>query len=212
MYLIAGLGNPGFKYHFTRHNFGFFVIDKLSEFFKINSFKNFDSYSTAFTVYNEKEIILLKPLMYMNSSGKAVKDFLDRNMVEFENMLVIFDDVNLNFGTLRLRPGGSDGGHNGMHSVIYELGTEDIPRLRLGIRFDDELTKFSHDSAEGYINIYDDLAGYVLSDFSDKETKQLDKITTAAQDAVLAFINEGITAAMNKFNKDFLLQDNQNQQ
>jgi PTH1 family peptidyl-tRNA hydrolase len=208
MYLIAGLGNPGLKYHLTRHNFGFFVIDKLSDFFKISSYKSCDNYITARTVYNEKEIVLLKPLTYMNSSGTALKEFLDCNAVDFNNMLIIYDDVNLNFGTLRLRPGGSDGGHNGMHSVIYELGTEDIPRLRLGIRLEEKFSELSGDITETGNNIYDDLAGYVLSDFSDEETKHIDLITAAARDAVITFVSEGIKAAMNRFNKDFLLNNN----
>src|SRR5437667_12198497 len=113
MYLIAGLGNPGAKYHNTRHNIGFIVIDKLAQFFKAGGFVQEELFLAAFAEYKEKTAVLMKPLTYMNLSGRAVKEFSDRYEIPKENILIVYDDVNLSFGTLRMRPCGSDGGQNG---------------------------------------------------------------------------------------------------
>ncbi|MCI0449016.1 MAG: aminoacyl-tRNA hydrolase [Chlorobi bacterium] len=194
-YCIVGLGNPGSRYHNTRHNIGFIVIDKLAEFFKIKSFEFENNYLYSKCVYNEKQIVLMKPLTYMNESGIAVKDFYGKNEVKLENLLIIYDDVNLDFGVIRLRPSGSDGGQNGIKSLIYEMQTEEIPRLRIGIKNESELEKFK--TLEGY-----DLMDYVLSSFTDNEFKQLDKVINESKNALFCFITEGIEAAMNKYNKN----------
>jgi PTH1 family peptidyl-tRNA hydrolase len=198
MYLIAGLGNPGIKYHSTRHNIGFMVIDKLAGFFKIKSFKSEELYMAAMANYNENIVILMKPMTYMNLSGKAVKEFSDRFEIPKENILVVYDDVNLNFGTMRIRQAGSDGGQNGIKSVIYEFETEEIPRLRIGIKNDAELEKVKNEDGSY------DLAGYVLDEFSGSEAKELDKVVTAATGAVLSFISIGIKETMNTYNKNFI--------
>jgi PTH1 family peptidyl-tRNA hydrolase len=198
MYLIAGLGNPGAKYHNTRHNIGFIVIDKLADFFKIESFELEELYLFAAEDYKEKKLVLMKPLTFMNLSGRAVKEFSDRYEIPKENILIVYDDVNLPFGTLRMRPSGSDGGQNGMGSVIYEFQSEDISRLRIGIKHDEELEKVTDE--QGSVELID----YVLDEFSDDELKGLDKVITAARDAVLSFIDAGITETMNSFNKNFL--------
>ena len=124
MYLIVGLGNPGARYHNTRHNAGFLVIDKLAEFFKIESFELEDNY--LYTVIDIKpdtqdeqsgsespetlQVVLMKPLTYMNLSGEAVKNFYDKYEIDKENILIVYDDINLELGSLRMRPSGSDGG------------------------------------------------------------------------------------------------------
>jgi PTH1 family peptidyl-tRNA hydrolase len=136
----------------------------------------------------------------MNLSGIALKQFTDNFDVTTDNVLIIYDDVNLNFGTLRLRPSGSDGGQKGMHSVIYELQTEDIPRLRIGIRNDAEIEKF-RSLGRNY------LADYVLSEFTPDELNGLNAVLDASVQAVLSFIDNGIKETMNRFNKNFLVSD-----
>jgi PTH1 family peptidyl-tRNA hydrolase len=196
MYLIVGLGNPGLRYISTRHNIGFIVIDKVAEFFKITSYTEESDYLYSVSHYRDHEVVLMKPLTYMNASGMALKSFFEKHPVPLENILVIYDDVNLDFGIIRMRPGGSDGGQNGIKSVIYEIQTQEIPRLRIGIRNTDELQDA------------DDLADYVLSEFNDEEQSNLDKITETSKNAVLSFIDEGIKETMNKFNKNVLENNN----
>jgi PTH1 family peptidyl-tRNA hydrolase len=200
MYLIAGLGNPGTRYFNTRHNIGFLVIDKLARFLKVRSFKTENSYTAASVRYNKKTLVLLKPLTFMNLSGVALRQFTDIYDVMTENVLIIYDDVNLDFGTLRLRPSGSDGGQKGMHSIIYELQIEDIPRLRIGIRNDPEIEKFRA-LGRNY------LADYVLSEFTPDELNKLDSVLEASMQAVLSFVDDGIKETMNRFNKNLLADD-----
>lgn len=202
-FCIVGLGNPGLKYFNTRHNIGFHVIDKLAEFFNTARFVTGQNYQAALVQFKEKSIVLMKPLTYMNSSGKAVKLFADEHEIPVEKFLIIFDDVNINFGTLRLRTGGSDGGHNGMSSVIYEMMSEEIMRLRIGIKNDEEIAKLKSDDGV-------ELADFVLSEFTIEEAKNLDKVITEARDAVLMCINDGAAAAMNKFNRNVLQIDGEN--
>ncbi len=200
VYCIVGLGNPGAKYHETRHNIGFRVIDELAEFFKIESFEFENEYLYAVSDYKEKQVVLLKPLTYMNSSGRAVRDFYEKYEVSADKMLIVYDDVNIDFGTLRLRPSGSDGGQNGIKSIIYEMQTDELPRLRVGIKNDAEFEKLSSDDDKG-------LADFVLSGFTENEFEALDKITEAAKDAVLSFIDSGIKETMNSFNRNVLNND-----
>ncbi|MCC7159036.1 MAG: aminoacyl-tRNA hydrolase [Ignavibacteria bacterium] len=197
VYCIVGLGNPGSKYHDTRHNAGFVVIDKLAEFFKISEFEFEDNYLYAVTDYKDKQIALMKPLTFMNLSGKAVKAFYDKYEITAENFLIVYDDVNLDFGALRLRANGSDGVQNGIKSVIYEMETENIPRLRVGIRSAEDFEKLQ--SEEGF-----SLADYVLSGFSEKENELIDKVADSAKDAVLSFIYEGLEDTMNRFNRNVI--------
>jgi PTH1 family peptidyl-tRNA hydrolase len=196
MYLIAGLGNPGLKYFNSRHNIGFIVIDKLAGFFKMDKFISEQHFLAGKAEYKDNIVILMKPLTYMNLSGIAIKEFSDKFEIPVENILVIYDDVNLDFGTIRMRPSGSDGGQNGIKSVIYEMQREDIPRLRVGINNQTEMEKVR---AEG-----GSLADYVLSDFTEEEKKVLDKVTDAARDAALGFIDPGINETMNIHNRNVL--------
>ncbi len=198
MYLIAGLGNPGAKYHNTRHNAGFFVIDKLAEFFKIESFEFENNYLYAVTDHkdaqgNTYQVVLMKPLTYMNLSGKAVKEFYEKYEVSKENILIIYDDVNIDLGVLRMRPNGSDGGQNGIKSVMYEMETDEISRLRFGIRSGSEFEM--RRSEEGF-----SLADYVLSEFDEEEYDLVELSVEAAKDAALSFVETGIAATMNRYN------------
>jgi PTH1 family peptidyl-tRNA hydrolase len=197
MNLIVGLGNPGLRYRNTRHNVGFMVIDKLAEFFKIRSFKSENNYLFADTEYKEETVVLMKPVTYMNLSGQALIEFYAKYEVEKEDILVIYDDVNLDFGVLRIRPSGSDGGQKGMESIIYHMQDENITRLRIGIRNNEEIEKFLTD------NKYD-LAGYVLSDFTPFEMNNLEKIIDSSVNAVISYIDNGIEVTMNNFNRNIL--------
>ena len=197
LWIIAGLGNPGEKYSATRHNVGFMVIDGISGEKRIPIAVR-DGYSMGKGTIGDIGVVLLKPLTYMNLSGRAVKDLSDRFEIPKENILVVYDDVNLDYGTLRMRPSGSDGGQNGIKSVIYEFESEDIPRLRLGIRYNDELEKVKDDDGSY------SLADYVLSDFSENEMKNIDKVITAAKDSVLSYISIGLQETMNIFNRNYL--------
>ena len=199
MYLIAGLGKPGARYHNTRHNAGFFVIDKLAEFFKIESFEFEDNYLYAVTDHKDangeaKQVVLMKPLTYMNLSGQAVKNFYQKYEISKENILIIYDDVNIDLGVLRMRPSGSDGGQNGIKSVMYEMETDEIPRLRFGIRSGAEFESMR--LKEGF-----SLADYVLSGFEENELELLDISVNAAKDAALSFVESGIKETMNRFNR-----------
>lgn len=199
MYLIVGLGNPGAKYHNTRHNAGFFVIDKLAEFFKIESFEFENNYLYAVTDHKDadgvaKQVVLMKPLTYMNLSGKAVKEFYEKYEISRENILIVYDDVNIDLGVLRMRPNGSDGGQNGIKSVMYEMETDEIPRLRFGIKGGEEYERQRSD--EGF-----SLADYVLSEFEEAEYEVLERTVETAKNAVLSFINSGIAETMNRFNR-----------
>ncbi len=197
MYLIAGLGNPGSRYENTRHNVGFMVTDKLAGFFKIKSFKTEYYYEAAAAKYKDEAVVLMKPLTFMNLSGRALVEFNHKFDSEPEKTLIIYDDVNLDFGMLRLRPSGSDGGQKGMHSIIYEMQIDEIPRLRIGIRNQAELEKF-------YDGVKYHLADYVLSNFVRSEVKMLDKMLDHAKDATLSFVEHGIKETMNNYNRNLL--------
>jgi PTH1 family peptidyl-tRNA hydrolase len=129
-YLIAGLGNPGPHYADTRHNVGFKVVERLAERLRLSFRAGKGDYLIASDTAN---ILLLKPLTYMNNSGLAVRHAMDYFDIDVSRLLIVFDDLQLPVGKLRLRPGGSDGGHNGIASVIQHLGTQEVARLRLGI-------------------------------------------------------------------------------
>jgi PTH1 family peptidyl-tRNA hydrolase len=181
-YLIAGLGNPGSRYADTRHNVGFKVIERLAERLNLSFRSGRGDYLVAASTAN---VLLVKPLTYMNNSGLAVRHAADYFDVALPRLLIVFDDFQLPVGKLRLRPNGSDGGHNGMASVIQYLGSQEVPRLRLGIR------------AEFHKG---EMADFVLSTFSKEEQKLLPEIYDRAADAALSFIHDGIQQAMNKFN------------
>ena len=186
MYLIVGLGNPEEEYAKTRHNMGFNVINKLSEKYKLEINKNkFDGIYAKETIENE-EVILLKPQTYMNLSGKSIKKFIDFFKISIDNLIVIYDDIDVEPGKIKIRKKGSAGSHNGMKSVIQEIGTNEFCRIRIGI---------------GQPQYKDDLINYVIGKkISKEENEILDAGIEKGRNAVIEIMKNGIDSAMNKFN------------
>jgi PTH1 family peptidyl-tRNA hydrolase len=184
-YLIIGLGNIGAEYANTRHNIGFMVVDALAKSKEV-AFQTGRLADVADFKHKGKHIYLVKPSTYMNLSGKAVNYWMQELKIPLEQILVITDDLALPFGKLRLRAKGSDGGHNGLKSIQATINSQEYARLRMGVGSD-----FPKGSQ----------ADYVLSPFGEEEQKDLDKILETASNAVLSFCLEGVSNAMNKFNK-----------
>lgn len=184
-YLVAGLGNPGREYAANRHNVGFMLVDRLAARLGA-SFSRLESKALVCKAeYQGRRMILAKPQTYMNLSGQAVGGLLNYYKVPLGNLLVVYDDVDLPLGTLRLRPSGGSAGQKGMQSIIERLGSQDFPRLRIGI-----------DRPPGRM----DAAAYVLQDFSRQQVEFLAPVLERAVDAVLVFVTQGLEAAMNQFN------------
>ena len=186
MYLIVGLGNPEAEYGKTRHNMGFNTINKIAEQYHINVNKTkFQGLSEVGTIEGQK-VILVKPQTYMNLSGECVKPFVDFYKIEKENILVIYDDMDIEPGKIKIRKKGSAGGHNGMKSIIQMIGTEEFPRIRVGI---------------GRPIDNDEIIDYVITPIQDEqEYKQLEIGIEKAKDAIIEYLKNGIDKAMNKFN------------
>ncbi len=184
-YLIAGLGNMGPEYDYTRHNIGFEVADALARRFEV-SFSHENLGDVARLKHKGRTLILLKPSTYMNRSGKAVRYWLQKENIPKENLLVVLDDKNLPFGKMRLRGKGSDGGHNGLKDIDQLTGGNDYARLRLGI---------GDDFAKGR------QVDHVLGEWDKEEAEQLPEILKNAVEAVLSFSAIGLELTMNLFNK-----------
>jgi peptidyl-tRNA hydrolase, PTH1 family len=187
MYLFAGLGNIGREYDGSRHNIGFEVVDYLEPRLERSSGwrAGRGDYYFAKGFRKNEEILLIKPTTYMNLSGRAIRDALAFYKIERNNFVVIADDLALLLGTLRLRTQGSDGGHNGLASVIYELGSDEFARLRCGI---------GSDFRRG------EQVKYVLSKFKAGETELVTQMIERASDACLSIVEQGILKAMNSVN------------
>lgn len=183
-YLIVGLGNIGAEYHYTRHNIGFEVLDALAEE-KGATFKTDRLGDVATIKHKGRTFILLKPSTFMNLSGKAVRYWLEKEKVQWENLLVIVDDLNLPFGKLRMRGKGSDGGHNGLKDINEKMGKNNYARLRFGIG--DEFNKGKQ------IN-------YVLGRWSDEENEKLPDLIKKSCDMTLSFGTIGLARTMSNFN------------
>ncbi|MEX0747158.1 MAG: aminoacyl-tRNA hydrolase [Rhodothermales bacterium] len=184
--LIIGLGNPGPEYERTRHNIGFQVADALAEKARITFTRERGDVLLGWGRIRGYSFGLAKPQTFMNRSGKAVLTLVQRHGLETQEMLVVVDDINLPPGTIRIRPRGSAGGHNGLQDIIDALATDDFPRLRFGIGSD-----FSPGRQ----------AEYVLSPFSDEERPLVEEALLRARDAALTFVSDGVVTAMNRFNK-----------
>ena len=186
-FLIVGLGNPGREYKDNRHNVGFMLIDRLSV--RLNArMSRVQAKALVGSVNHEgNKIILAKPQTYMNLSGQSIQGLARFYKLPLENMIVAHDDLDLPFGTIRIRPGGGPGGQRGIASTIERLGTKDFRRLRIGIG-----------RPPGRM----DPAAYVLQDFAKADQNLLSEILDHAANATLTFIAEGLDAAMNKFNGD----------
>ena len=185
-WLIVGLGNPGKDYERTRHNCGFRAVDLLAEQLgcKIDKGKFQGLYGQA--LYQGKKLMLLKPQTYMNLSGRSVLQLSAYFSIPPQRIIVLFDDISLPPGRLRIRPDGSAGGHNGIKSIIAELGSQDFPRVKIGV------------GAKAHPE--QDLADHVLSTFSSLEEKALAVSLKNAADAALAIIDHGVSEAANRFN------------
>ncbi len=185
MKLIVGLGNPGSKYGGTRHNLGFAVVDEVAR----RRGLTFESSPADAVMARQRgpdvPLMLAKPMTFMNRSGEAVGVLSRYFRVESVDILIVVDDANLPLGRLRARPNGSDGGHNGLGSVILALATREFPRLRIGV---------------GRGESQRDLADHVLAGFADDEIATLDEMTTRAADAAELFVESGIATVMNRFN------------
>lgn len=185
-YLIIGLGNPGREYRENRHNIGFMLIDRLAIRLNARMSRLQSKALIASARYESAKVILAKPQTFMNLSGQAVQSLARFYKIPLEeNLMLVHDDLDLPFGTIRLRPGGGAGGQKGVKSTIQHLGTNDFPRLRLGIG-----------RPPGRM----DAAAYVLQDFAKGDEQILSETLDRAADAVFAFIDEGLDAAMNRFN------------
>lgn len=186
MKVIVGLGNPGFQYQKTRHNIGFAVIDELSKRLNIAvKKKKFHSIYGIETIGGQR-CALVKPLTYMNASGEAVRPFLDYFDVPVDDIVVIYDDLDLPTGKIRLRQKGGAGGHNGVKSLIAHLGTKEFKRIRIGI---------NHPSPEG------DVIDYVLRPFSKKESQTVTDAVQRAAKACEMWLHAPFPEVMNEYNK-----------
>lgn len=185
IYLIAGLGNPGRDYKLNRHNIGFMVLDSLAD----RLGEKFSRYEAKALVtkerYQGQRLILAKPQTYMNESGQAVSNLVRFYKIPLENLLIVYDEVDLPFGTIRIRPNGGSAGHRGIQSIIERMGTEQFSRLRVGI---------------GRPPGRKQAASYVLRDFSTDELEFISPITEKVVEAVLTFVVDGVEKAMNDFN------------
>lgn len=185
MYLIVGLGNPEDKYSNTRHNMGFDVINELSKECDIKVSKSkFDAFYGMGEI-NGKKVILAKPQTYMNLSGESIIKFKKFYKLSNKNIIVIYDDMDLNIGDIRLKAKGGPGTHNGMKSVVDNLNTEEFIRVRVGI---------------GTPKDKDDIINYVLEQVPKREREILDGSIIKAKDSIIEILENGIDKAMNKFN------------
>jgi peptidyl-tRNA hydrolase, PTH1 family len=185
--LIAGLGNPGEEYARTRHNVGFRVADALAVDLRGRWSRDGDDGLIAKARGATVDLVLFKPLTYMNLSGIPIASALRRLQIVPSNLVVVLDDLALPLGKLRIRPQGSDGGHNGLASIIRELGTADFPRLRCGI-------------ARETMPHKDRIPEFVLSPFEGEETVEAEAMIRRAAEAALTIATGGLAAAMNRFN------------
>lgn len=183
--LIAGLGNPGSEYRETRHNVGFMVLDRLAQRLPKKNFEEIHGCSSHYLkgTYAGRALFLQKPETFMNLSGEAVAPLMRKEEIGTDGLLVIYDDMDLEVGKLRIRGRGSCGGHNGIRSIIETTGTENFARIRVGI---------GHRTGNG--------ADYVLSPFEEAEKPVIDKVLDAAADAVILILRRGLSQAMTEYN------------
>ena len=184
-FLLIGLGNPGREYKDSRHNFGFMLVDRLCVRLNARGMKMQSKAIVISAIHEERKLILAKPQTFMNLSGQSVQGLAHFYKIPLTNLMVLSDDLDLPFGAIRIRASGGPGGQRGMASIIEQLGTQDFPRLRLGIG-----------RPPGRMQPAD----YVLQDFSREDLKNLSEVLDRAADAALTFVTEGLNAAMNKFN------------
>ena len=187
MKLIVGLGNPGIEYQFTPHNMGFLAVDRIAEECGVRVNNRHCRAQTARTRIAGHEVVLAKPETFMNLSGASVIELLrEYDAKPEEDLVLLYDELDLPFGTLRVRPRGRSAGHNGVQSIIGTLGTQEFTRIRLGIGPD-------HPVGDG--------ARYVLSQFKKAQLETVSEVLEQASDAVRVILTDGLQAAMNRFNR-----------
>ena len=184
-FLLIGLGNPGREYANTRHNFGFMLIDRLAVRLEARGMKVQSKAIVMNASYEERKLILAKPQTYMNLSGQSVQGLIHFYKLPLTNVMILSDDLDLPFGTIRIRASGGPGGQRGLSSILEQLGTKDVPRLRLGIG-----------RPPGRM----DPANYVLQNFSRDNLQDISEILDRAADATLTFVTDGLDKAMTRFN------------
>ena len=185
-FIIAGLGNPGVSYERTRHNAGFLAVEALEKRFSFSPAEHKFNAVCNRAVIGGKSCLILRPQTYMNNSGEAVSDAMDFFEIEPENIIVIYDDISLGVGDMRIRRKGSAGGHNGIKSIIELCGSQDFPRVKIGI---------GEKPHPDY-----DLADWVLSRFSVEDMKKISEVFDKTAEAVELMVQGEINEAMNKFN------------
>jgi len=193
MKLIVGLGNPGGEYAGSLHNAGFMCVNYFARRHKIR----FDSSKGKARIGTGKingiEFVVARPQTYMNRSGESVIRLVEKYKIDLDDLLVIYDDMDLPFGKIRIRPHGSSGGHKGMKSIITEIGSQDFPRLRVGIGRPDSTKDHSEDRNA-------DVITYLLSELPPGDKKIIDDTLPMVNEAIRCIITEGVTEAMNRFN------------
>lgn len=185
MYLIAGLGNPGEEYNKTRHNIGFDVIDKIAEEYNMSIDQNIFQALCGKGEINGEKVMLIKPQTYMNLSGKSIIQFIRYYKIEINKVIIIYDDFDVKVGTIKIRKKGGPGNHKGLKSIVYELGTDAFPRVRVGTGEEEKI---------------DNIIDYVIKKVDDDQYKQLEIGIDKAKEAIIELIKNGIDSAMNKFN------------
>ena len=194
MYYIVGLGNPGIQYENTRHNAGFITIDYLARKYSIDVRKIKFKSLIGQGVISGHKVMLVKPQTYMNNSGEAIREIYKYFDFEHDKLIVIYDDIDIDFGSIRIRKKGSAGTHNGMKSIIYNLEFDDFPRIKVAV---------------GKKPSYMDLANFVLSGFSKQEAKIIEEEVKLASDAIEMILEEGKEKTMSMFNSKRLVEDNE---
>lgn len=185
MYLIVGLGNPEKDYSNTRHNMGFNTINKLAKQYEIEVTKSKFKGLYGTGIIEGEKVILLKPQTFMNLSGESIKEVLQFYKIEIEQLIVIYDDIDIEPGSIKIRKTGGPGTHNGMKSVVHELNTQNFKRLRVGIGMPEDK---------------ENLIEYVIGAIPEEDKEKLEKGTELAKEAVIEIMKNGIDIAMNKYN------------
>lgn len=202
MKLIVGLGNPGNKYVLTRHNIGFIAVDYVSDYLRLSFKEGKGDWYELNGTYKGTDFFVIKPVTYMNNSGVAVLDFVSKHKIALNDILIVYDDFQIPLGSIRVRENGSDGGHNGISSIIYHLNTLDFPRMRIGIGKNQTLNFKNNKIKEQFVD-------FVLTNFEEDEIEKIKSIMPYYKDCILSFIESDIRTTMNSFNKNFLESEEQ---
>lgn len=189
---MVGLGNPGLKYEFTRHNIGFRIVDSLAQDIEVE-FKKVKSYYSLISrgMVNNHKVMLVKPQTFMNLSGRAVSKVVSYYKIPIQDLLIVYDDLNLELGQIRIRKKGSAGGHKGIESIMQYLHSEEIPRLRIGI-------------GNPSVNFNFNCVSYVLSNFNNEEKDKIREVIRLSTDAIKTITENGFEKAMRKYNRKLI--------